>query len=68
MEFQIGSVFIKAELPHFGEQLYIKVVLPLGSHMLAFRTMVERSNEEIEMVGLIYKRGDEQAVKTVQDW
>jgi len=68
MEFQIGSVFIKAELPDFGKQLYIKVVFPVGSHMLAFRSVVERDKEEIETVGLIYKRDDEQAIKTVQDW
>jgi len=68
MEFQIGSIFIKAELPNWGAQLYLKVVLPVGDHMLVFRSIVEKDKEEIETVSLIYKRDDEQAVKTVLDW
>lgn len=68
MEFTIGQVFVKVELPQWGQQFYLKVVFPVGSHMVAFRGVLERSKEEIEIVGLIYEKDEPQAIKTVEDW
>lgn len=62
MEFQVGQVFISIKLPNWGAQGAIKIIAPIGSHMLAIDIVIDtKSENQLDAKIVVYEKGDKDA-------